>query len=117
MDSVRVVFTADISDLRRGLDAATAGIAETSAVLKRGSDQLGMDYASLTRAYAAGAAQRLDLVRRGSDDELTARSARSTSWRRSLPSSARRSSAPTSARCTPTTAAPSSRSAPASRPR
>ena len=70
MDSVRVVFTADISDLRRGLDAATSGISETSAVLKSGADQVGLSYGALTRAYAAGAAQRLDLVRRGSDDEL-----------------------------------------------
>ena len=69
-DTVRITFTADISDLRRGLDEATSGIAETTAVLKSGADQVGLSYGALTRAYAAGAAQRLDLVRKGSDDEL-----------------------------------------------
>ncbi len=69
-DAVRITFTADISDLRRGLDAATSGVAETTAVLKAGADQVGLSYGALTQAYAAGAARRLDLVRSGSDDEL-----------------------------------------------
>ena len=71
-DDVRIVFTADISDLRRGLDAATSGISDTTAVLKSGADQIGISYAALTRAYAAGSAQRLDLVKTGSDEELAA---------------------------------------------
>lgn len=69
-DEVRITFTADISDLRRGLEEASAGVAQTTAVLKAGADAVGLSYAALTRAYAAGAQQRLDLVRTGSDDEL-----------------------------------------------
>ena len=71
-DEVRIIFTADISDLRRGLDAATSGISETTAVLKSGADQMGISYGALTKAYAAGTAQRLDLVKTGSDEELAA---------------------------------------------
>ena len=71
-DDVRITFSADISDLRRGLDAAASGVADTTAVLKAGADQMGISYAALTRAYAAGAAQRLDLVRTGSDEEVAA---------------------------------------------
>ena len=69
-DDVRITFTADISDLQSGLAAATSGIAETTAVLKAGADQVGLSYGQLTQAYAAGAAQRLDLARTGSDEEL-----------------------------------------------
>jgi hypothetical protein len=71
-DDVRITFTADISDLRRGLAEATSGVADTTAVLKAGADTVTATYASMTRAYAAGAAQRVDLVRNGSDEELAA---------------------------------------------
>ena len=69
-DDVKITFSADISDLQRGLAQANEGIAETQAVLKAGADKVGISFASLTQAYAAGSARRLDLVKDGSDDEL-----------------------------------------------
>ena len=71
-DDVKITFSADISNLQRGLAEAADGIAETQAVLKAGADKVGASFASLTQAYAAGAARRLDLVKEGSDEELSA---------------------------------------------
>lgn len=71
-DDVRITFSADISDLQRGLEAATGGVAECTASLKAGAQQVESSFQSLNRAYAAGVAQRLDLVKAGSDDEVAA---------------------------------------------
>ena len=70
-DDVKITFSADISDLQRGLAEAADGIAATQAVLKAGADKVGASFAALTQAYAAGTARRLDLVKEGSDDELS----------------------------------------------
>lgn len=69
-EDVKIVFTADISDLQRGLAQAASGIAETTGTMKVGADQVGASFASLNQAYAAGVARRLDLVRAGGDEEL-----------------------------------------------
>ena len=69
-DDVKVTFSADIGDLQRGLAEAVAGIAETQRLLKTGADQVGQSFASLDKAYAAGVARRVDLVKAGNDDEL-----------------------------------------------
>jgi hypothetical protein len=69
-DDVTITFTADISDLQRGIQQATSGIADATATLKSGAAQVAVSFADLTRAYAAGVAQRLDLVKAGSDQEL-----------------------------------------------
>jgi hypothetical protein len=69
-ESVAIVFTADISDLQRGLREANTAVGETTATLKSGAAQTAISFADLTRAYAAGVAQRLDLVQSGSNAEL-----------------------------------------------
>lgn len=69
-DTVTIVFTADISQLQRGLQQATSGIIDATATMRSGAQQVGVSFADLTRAYAAGATQRLDLVKAGSNQEL-----------------------------------------------
>ncbi len=69
-DDIRIVFTADISDLQRGLAQATSGIADTTGALKAGAAQVGSSFAGMTEAYAAGVARRTDLVRGASDEQL-----------------------------------------------
>ena len=69
-DDVKVTFSADISDLQRGLAEAAGGIAETQRLLKAGADAVGQSFASLDKAYAAGVARRVDLVKAGNDDAL-----------------------------------------------
>ena len=71
-DDVRIVFSADISALQRGLAEAQAGVASATAAMKSGADQVGTSFATLNQAYAAGFARRLDLVKGASDDELAA---------------------------------------------
>lgn len=69
-DSVNITFTADIADLQRGLQQATTAVNEVTATLKAGAAAVALSYGDITRAYAAGIQQRVDLVRAGSDTEL-----------------------------------------------
>ncbi len=69
-DDIRIVFTADISDLQRGLAQATSGIADTTGALKAGADQLGSSFAAINQAYAAGIARRTDVLKGASDEQL-----------------------------------------------
>lgn len=69
-DSVNITFTADIADLQRGLQQATAAVNEVTATMKAGATAVALSYSDITRAYSAGIQQRLDLVRSGSDTEL-----------------------------------------------
>lgn len=71
-DDVSIVFTADISDLQRGLSQAASSVAATTGIMKAGADQLGASFAAVNQAYANGFARRLDLVKSGSDEELDA---------------------------------------------
>ena len=70
-DDIEIVFTADISDLQRGLSQATSGVADVTATLRAGAQQVTTSFAATTDAYAAGFARRLDLVKAGSDEELS----------------------------------------------
>ncbi len=69
-DDITIVFTADISDLQRGLTQAAAGIADTTGALKAGAAQVGSSFAGMTAAYAAGVARETSLVQGASDDQL-----------------------------------------------
>ena len=71
-DDVRITFSADISDLQRGLAEAQAGVISATATMKSGADQVGSSFAALNQAYAAGVTQRLDLVKSASTEELAA---------------------------------------------
>ena len=71
-DDVRIVFSADISALQRGLVEAQAGVTATSEAMRSGAASLDTSFSALNQAYAAGVARRLDLVETASDDELAA---------------------------------------------
>jgi hypothetical protein len=69
-DDIKIVFTADISELQRGLAEATSGVVEVTGTLKAGAEQVRSSFASLNEAYAAGMARRIDLVKAGEDEQL-----------------------------------------------
>ncbi|MDR3461522.1 MAG: hypothetical protein P4L76_04305 [Beijerinckiaceae bacterium] len=69
-DDVQITFSADISDLQKGLADATSAVSTTTGVLQSGAAQIGASFASLGQAYAAGMAQRLDSARNYSDEAL-----------------------------------------------
>ncbi len=70
VDSVRITLTADISDLQSGLSQAAAGVNATVETMRTGASQVATSFGDLQRAYAAGVAQRLSLVKGESDDEM-----------------------------------------------
>ena len=70
VDSVKITLTADISDLQSGLAQAAAGVNATVETMRTGASQVAVSFGDLQRAYAAGVAQRLSLVKAESDDEL-----------------------------------------------
>ena len=72
VDSVEITLTADISELQSGLAQAAAGINATVETMRTGASQVATSFGDLQRAYAAGVAQRLSLVKSESDDELAA---------------------------------------------
>lgn len=70
VDSVKITLTADISDLQNGLAEAATGVNATVATMRNGASQVAASFGDLQRAYAAGVAQRLSLVKSESDDEM-----------------------------------------------
>jgi hypothetical protein len=71
-DEVSIVFSADISDLQRGLQTATESVAEAGTAMRTSAQQIGASFADLSKAYAAGIAQRAEIVKAASADELAA---------------------------------------------
>ncbi len=71
-DEVKVVFTADVSNLQAGLALAVAGVGDTTGAMKAGAMQVGQSFAALQQAYAAGMVQRAAIIKGASDDELAA---------------------------------------------
>jgi hypothetical protein len=69
-DDVQITFSADISDLRKGLSDASSAVASTTGAMQSGAARINASFATLGQAYAAGMAQRLDSARSYSDDEL-----------------------------------------------
>ena len=69
-DDIKIVFTADIADLQRGLAQATGGIADVTATLKAGAAQVGSSFAGMGAAYAAGVARQTSALKGASDDQL-----------------------------------------------
>ncbi|WP_158810119.1 hypothetical protein [Beijerinckia sp. L45] len=69
-DDVKITFSADISELQKGLADAASAVAATTSTLQSGAAQINASFAALGQAYAAGMAQRLDSARSYSDDEL-----------------------------------------------
>jgi len=70
-DGVQITFSADISDLQKGLADATSAVSAATGTLQSGAAQIGASFASLGQAYAAGMAQRLDSARNYSDEALS----------------------------------------------
>jgi hypothetical protein len=56
-DTVTITFTADISDLQRGMQQAAAAVDATTGALRNGAAQVGASFSSLSAAYAKNAMQ------------------------------------------------------------
>jgi hypothetical protein len=69
-DDVTITFTADISDLQKGMADAASAVDATSESLRSGAAQVGAAFASLTQAYAASLTQRVAATRDASDEQL-----------------------------------------------
>ena len=69
-DDVSIKFTADVSDLQKGMQQAASAVDATAATLRSGANQINTSFASLSQAFASNAAQRSALTRASSDAEL-----------------------------------------------
>lgn len=69
-DDVTIKFTADVSDLQKGMQQAASAVDATAATLRSGANQINTSFASLSQAFASNAAQRSALTRASSDAEL-----------------------------------------------
>jgi hypothetical protein len=56
-DTVTITFTADISDLQRGMQQAASAVDATTGALRNGAAQVGASFSSLSAAYAKNATQ------------------------------------------------------------
>lgn len=56
-DTVTITFTADISDLQRGMQQASAAVDATTGALRNGAAQVSASFSSLSAAYARNATQ------------------------------------------------------------
>lgn len=66
---VDIKFTADISDLRKGIEQASAEIDAANRSLRNGAAQMATSFGALSQAYANGAAQRVRAAKDGSANE------------------------------------------------
>ncbi len=69
-DDVTIKFTADVSDLQKGMQQAASAVDATAATLRSGASQINTSFASLSQAFSSNAAQRSALTRASSDAEL-----------------------------------------------
>ena len=69
-DDVTIKFTADVSDLQKGLQQAASAVDATTASLRAGAGQVNASFASLSQAYASNAAQQIASTKSASDAEL-----------------------------------------------
>jgi hypothetical protein len=69
-DDVSIRFTADVSDLQKGLQQAAAAVDGTTASLRAGAAQINAAFAGLSQAYASNAAQKVTSAQSSSDADL-----------------------------------------------
>ncbi len=69
-DNVTITFTADISDLQRGMQQAAASVDATTGALRGGAAQVGVTFSSLSQAYAQSATQAAQATRDASVTQL-----------------------------------------------
>jgi hypothetical protein len=69
-DNVTITFSADISDLQRGLQQATATINATTSALRGGAAEIGGTFSALSQASAQNAAQAAQTSRAASETQL-----------------------------------------------
>ncbi len=69
-DTVTITFTADVSDLQRGMQQASAAIDTTTGALRSGAAQVGASFSSLSQAYAQSAAQAAQTSRDAAETQL-----------------------------------------------
>jgi hypothetical protein len=68
-DDVTIKFTADVSDLQKGMQQAASAVDATTATLRSGANQISTSFASLSQAFANNAAQKSALTRASNDTE------------------------------------------------
>lgn len=69
-DDVTIRFTADVSDLQRGLQQAAGAVDATTASLRAGASQINASFAGLSQAYVNSAAQKIASAQSASDADL-----------------------------------------------
>ncbi len=69
-DDVTIRFTADVADLQKGMQQAANAVDSTTAALRNGATQINTSFASLSQAYASGAAQTIVAARASGGEEL-----------------------------------------------
>ena len=69
-DDVSIRFTADVSDLQKGLQQAATSVEGTTASLRAGAAQINAAFAGLSQAYASNAAQKVSSAQSSSDADL-----------------------------------------------
>ena len=69
-DTVTITFSADISDLQRGMQQASAAVDSTTSALRSGASQVGATLNTLAQAYSQSATQAAQASRDASDVQL-----------------------------------------------
>lgn len=69
-DDVSITFTADVSDLQKGMQQATNTVETTTNALRIGAAQINASFASLSQAYMSEATRRMTTVQTSSNFEL-----------------------------------------------
>jgi hypothetical protein len=69
-DDVSITFSADVSDLQRGMQQATSAVETTTSTLRSGAAQINASFASLSRAYTSDVTRRISTAQTSSDNEL-----------------------------------------------
>jgi hypothetical protein len=69
-DDVSITFSADVSDLQKGMQQATSAVETTTSALRSGAAQINATFASLSQAYASDAARRIATTQTSGDNEL-----------------------------------------------
>jgi len=69
-DDVSITFSADVSDLQRGMQQATSAVETTISTLRSGAAQINASFASLSQAYTSDVTRRISTAQTSSDNEL-----------------------------------------------
>ncbi len=69
-DDVSITFSADVSDLQRGMQQATSAVETTTSTLRSGAAQINASFASLSQAYTSDVTRTISTAQTSSDNEL-----------------------------------------------